>query len=214
MRHPARLALATACGLVCAAPLRGADPGPAAVPAAAVAPAFTVTELLQPPRAGWITNGGTLYNQRHSPLTLLDRDNVAGLRALWRTGMGSGTSPGHAGQAQILACQGVLYVVNGANDVLWEFMTDAGVNTTVTTFEHKGRQMVVVHAGGGTFADGRRTGGHGGGPTLVANSDVALIQAVTFSGRNNMPTFRDVYDPSQIRDVAEFIHQVLASPGR
>src|SRR5690606_41635826 len=81
MRHPARLALATACGLVCAAPLRGADPGPAAVPAAAVAPAFTVTELLQPPRAGWITNGGTLYNQRHSPLTLLDRDNVAGLRA-------------------------------------------------------------------------------------------------------------------------------------
>ena len=39
----------------------------------------------------WITNGGTLFNQRYSPLQLLNRDNVAGLKALWRTGMGSGT---------------------------------------------------------------------------------------------------------------------------
>ena len=31
--------------------------------------------------------------------------------------MGSGTTQGHAGQAQILAYEGVLYVVNGANDV-------------------------------------------------------------------------------------------------
>ena len=46
---------------------------------------------------------------------------------------------------------------NGAK--LWEFMTDAGVNTTVTTFEHKGRQMVVVHAGGGMFANGKRGDG-------------------------------------------------------
>ncbi len=38
---------------------------------------------------------------------------------------------------------------------LWEFMTDAGVNTTATTFEHKGKQYVVVHAGGGTFANAK-----------------------------------------------------------
>lgn len=42
---------------------------------------------------------------------------------------------------------------------LWEFMTDAGVNTTVTTFMHKGRQLVVVHAGGGTFSSGKRGDG-------------------------------------------------------
>ncbi len=42
---------------------------------------------------------------------------------------------------------------------LWEFMTDAGVNTTVTTFEHKGKQYVVVHAGGGSFANGKRGDG-------------------------------------------------------
>jgi len=43
--------------------------------------------------------------------------------------------------------------------LLWEFMTDAGVNSTVTTFEHKGEQHVVVHAGGGVFANGRRGDG-------------------------------------------------------
>ena len=42
---------------------------------------------------------------------------------------------------------------------LWEFMTDAGVNTTVTTFMHNGKQRVVVHAGGGTFANGKRGDG-------------------------------------------------------
>jgi alcohol dehydrogenase (cytochrome c) len=86
-------------------------------PAPALAPAFTAQQLLAQPRNAWITNGGTLFNQRHSPLTLINRDNVKNLRALWRTGMGSGTTPGHAGQAQILAYEGVLYVINGANDV-------------------------------------------------------------------------------------------------
>ena len=38
---------------------------------------------------------------------------------------------------------------------LWEFMTDAGVNTTATTFERKGKQYVVVHAGGGVFANAK-----------------------------------------------------------
>jgi mono/diheme cytochrome c family protein len=42
---------------------------------------------------------------------------------------------------------------------LWEFMTDAGVNSTVTTFEWKSRQHVVVHAGGGVFANGKRGDG-------------------------------------------------------
>jgi len=50
-------------------------------------------------------------------LAQLNRDTVGGLRALWRTGMVSGVTPGHAGQAQILACEGVPYVANGANDV-------------------------------------------------------------------------------------------------
>jgi len=38
-------------------------------------------------------------------------------------------------------------------------MTDAGVNTTVTTFERNGDQRVVVHAGGGVFAGATRGDG-------------------------------------------------------
>ncbi len=34
-----------------------------------------------------------------------------------------------------------------------------GVNTTATTFEYHGKQYVVVHAGGGVFANGKRGDG-------------------------------------------------------
>jgi alcohol dehydrogenase (cytochrome c) len=81
------------------------------------APAFTAQELNKLPTNAWITNGGTLYNQRYSPLTLLNKDNVGKLKGLWRTSMGSGANPGNAGQAQILAYDGILYVANGVNDV-------------------------------------------------------------------------------------------------
>lgn len=46
---------------------------------------------------------------------------------------------------------------NGA--LLWEFMTDAGVNTTITTFMHEGEQKIAVHAGGSVFGDGERGDG-------------------------------------------------------
>ena len=80
-------------------------------------PAFTAEQLLALPESSWITNGGNIFNQRYSPLTLLNRDNVAGLKALWRTGMGSGAAPGNAGQAQILVADDALYLSNGASDV-------------------------------------------------------------------------------------------------
>jgi outer membrane protein assembly factor BamB len=55
---------------------------------------------------------------------------------------------------------GRLTALDKANGkLLWEFMTDAGVNTTVTTFEWNGDQRVVVHASGGVFAGTRRGDG-------------------------------------------------------
>jgi alcohol dehydrogenase (cytochrome c) len=81
------------------------------------APAFNAERLSTLPTDEWITNGGTLANQRYSPLTLINRDNVAGLKGKWRTGMGTGANPGNSGQAQILVFEGVLYVINGDNDV-------------------------------------------------------------------------------------------------
>lgn len=154
---------------------------------------------------------------------------------------------------------------------LWEFMTDAGVNTTVTTFMHKGRQMVVVHAGGGTFSGGKRgdgvwafsldgtipslaptraagpgpgaappspessrpidlaageslyrqgcaachgaegSGGQGGGPSLLP-FPADYIAATAGAGKGAaMPSFRAVYTPDQLRDIAGYISTALAA---
>ena len=46
----------------------------------AVSPAFSARELTAWPADGWITNGGNVYNQRYSPLTRINRDNVAQLK--------------------------------------------------------------------------------------------------------------------------------------
>jgi alcohol dehydrogenase (cytochrome c) len=83
----------------------------------APAPAFNTERLSTLPTDEWITNGGTLANQRYSPLTLINRDNVERLKGKWRAGMGTGANPGNSGQAQILVYDGVLYVINGDNDV-------------------------------------------------------------------------------------------------
>jgi glucose dehydrogenase len=56
--------------------------------AGASAPAFRARQLAELPRAGWLTNGGNLANQRYSPLTEINRDNVANLRGVWRASLG------------------------------------------------------------------------------------------------------------------------------
>jgi quinohemoprotein ethanol dehydrogenase len=96
------------------------------------APAFTPQQLAAPPTAGWLTNGGSLSNQRYSPLALLNRDNVSKLKAVWRTSLrGSGSSARSGNQAQPLVYAGVVYIMTGENDVfavsvetgkiLWEY---------------------------------------------------------------------------------------------
>jgi quinohemoprotein ethanol dehydrogenase len=111
-----------AMGVLCAGVYhyRAVAAGPAAGQAGAAitrSPAFDARQLTALPTSSWITNGGNVFNQRYSPLTLLNRDNVAGLKALWRTGMVSGAGAGNSGQAQILVSGDALYISNGANDV-------------------------------------------------------------------------------------------------
>lgn len=96
------------------------------------APAFKPAQLTALPTTGWLTNGGNVFNQRYSPLKQLDRTTVKDLKAVWRASLGgSGLSSQTSGQGQMLAYEGVLYVVTGENDVfaisvdtgqvLWEY---------------------------------------------------------------------------------------------
>jgi quinohemoprotein ethanol dehydrogenase len=81
-------------------------------------PKFAAKDLVAPPTAGWLTNGGNLYNQRYSPLARINKDNVATLKPAWRTHLnGSGTESKYSGQAQPIVHDGVIYLPTGANDV-------------------------------------------------------------------------------------------------
>ena len=53
-------------------------------------PAFSAAELSSLPRANWITNGGSISNERYSPLAQINTGNVAGLKGLWHIHLGSG----------------------------------------------------------------------------------------------------------------------------
>ncbi len=82
------------------------------------APAFSADQLYADPQDGWITNGGSLRNQRYSPLDEINADNVERLRGVWMTDLrGSGEGPKYSGEAQPIVYEGVIYVVTGADDV-------------------------------------------------------------------------------------------------
>src|SRR5262245_5490793 len=85
---------------------------------AADAPAFTPAQLNTPPTHNWITNGGTLQNQRHSPLKEINTKNVYGLKGVWLTHLnGSGFGPPYSAEAQPIVHDGVIYIPTGADDV-------------------------------------------------------------------------------------------------
>ena len=82
------------------------------------APAFDDDALTELPTTNWLTNGGTVFNQRYSPLTQINRDNVDQLKGVWRARLdGSGVDTKYSGEAQPIIYDGVLYVVTGADDV-------------------------------------------------------------------------------------------------
>src|SRR4051812_10693791 len=49
------------------------------------AAALTADDLTAEPRESWLTNGGTLANQRFSPLDEIDTSNVGDLKGEWLT---------------------------------------------------------------------------------------------------------------------------------
>jgi quinohemoprotein ethanol dehydrogenase len=122
-----RLTAAVAYTMLCVV----SNPLMAAAPASRTAPAFNAAQLKAAPTDAWITNGGNLHNQRYSPLSQINRENVATLKAEWRASLrGSGLHPRSGNQAQPIVYDGVIYIMTGENDafavsvesgeVLWE----------------------------------------------------------------------------------------------
>ena len=82
------------------------------------APAYAAKQLAAAPTDGWITNGGSLFNQRYSPLTLIDRANIGDLKAVWRTHLNGAAWVRSTPARPNRSCyDGVLYMVTGEDDV-------------------------------------------------------------------------------------------------
>jgi alcohol dehydrogenase (cytochrome c) len=130
------------------------------------APAFTPAQLRAAPTDGWPTNGGSLYNQRYSPLRRIDRGNVGRLRGVWRTHLErSGLAPKYSGEAQPLVYDGVIYITTGADDVfalsvatgkiLWSYKAGLDPNLKIVCCGWDNRGAAL---GGGKVFVGRLDG--------------------------------------------------------
>jgi len=103
---------------------------------------LTPERLAALPTDGWPTNGGNLFNQRYSPLTRINRDNVAELRGVWRARLGgSGVGQKYSGEAQPIVYEGVAYIVTGADDV---FAISVETGETLWTYEANLNQSIDV----------------------------------------------------------------------
>ena len=96
-------------------------------------PAFSADDLTTLPKQDWITNGGTVFNQRYSPLDEINTLECLRLKGVWRIHLGSATEAKYSGEAQPLVHDGVAYVSTGASDV---FALD--VESGKTIWKYKG----------------------------------------------------------------------------
>ncbi len=75
----------------------------------------------------------------------------------WSQGCFSGSINTAGGLIFVGRSDGRLTALDKTNGhKVWEFMTDAGVNATASTFEHKGHQYVAVMSAGTLFGAGKR----------------------------------------------------------
>jgi len=107
----------------------------------ATAPAFTADDLAAQPGTAWITNGGSVYNQRFSPLKQITSENVSGLKGMWLTQLDSANGAKYSEEAQPIAYDGKIYVPSGNDDVFrvdvatgkvdWKY--SSGIDQGITT---------------------------------------------------------------------------------
>ena len=115
------------------------------------APAFSTDELNALPEENWITNGGSLANQRYSPLDQIDTSNIAQVKGVWMTHLGgSALAAKYSAESQPLVYDGVAYVSTGEDDVfalsvdtgkiLWTYKgnLDQSISTICCGWDNRG----------------------------------------------------------------------------
>jgi alcohol dehydrogenase (cytochrome c) len=115
------------------------------------APAFTADELNALPTSSWLTNGGSLANERYSPLDEIDTGNVSKLKGVWMTHLnGSALAAKYSAESQPIVYDGVIYVPTGEDDVfavsvdtgkiIWEYKGDLDqkISTVCCGWESRG----------------------------------------------------------------------------
>jgi alcohol dehydrogenase (cytochrome c) len=96
------------------------------------APAFSAEEL-EKPTSEWITNGGSLTNDRFSPLSEISTENVKELKGDWMTKIGqNATAAKFSAEGTALYYKGTIYISDGADDV---FAINAGSGEIVWEYK-------------------------------------------------------------------------------
>ena len=165
----------------------GEDGKPIVKPAAIqAAPAFPADDLTAEPTDGWITNGGTLSNQRYSPLDEIDTDNVDQLKGVWMTSLkGSGTAAKYSAEAQPIVYGGTMYVPTGADDV---FAVDVGTGKVLWEYNaHLEQTISTVCCGwlsrGVAIGDGKVYLGQLDGKLVALDQKTGKVKWTTAVGR-------------------------------
>jgi quinohemoprotein ethanol dehydrogenase len=143
--------------------------GQVSAEAETTAPAFTAGTLAALPRDNWLTNGGSLSNERYSPLSQIDTGNVKDLKGVWRTHLnGSAMAAKYSGEAQPIVYNGVMYIVTGADDVS---AIDVRTGQIRWTYEAKLDQKIATVCCGWTS----RGVGLGDGKVFVGQLDGRMV---------------------------------------
>ncbi|HST38637.1 MAG TPA: PQQ-binding-like beta-propeller repeat protein [Conexibacter sp.] len=143
----------------------------------AAAPAFSADELNASPTTNWITNGGSLRNDRYSPLDQINDDNVDQLKGVWRASLGgSGTAAKYSQEGQPIVYEGVMFVPTGADDI---FALDVETGRQLWRYEARLPAEITTACCGWN----NRGVAIGDGLVYVARLDARLVALDMRSGR-------------------------------
>jgi quinohemoprotein ethanol dehydrogenase len=93
------------------------EPAGAETASIATAPEFSAADL-EKPGSEWPTNGGSLTNDRYSPLKEINTSNVKELKGDWMAKIGkNATAAKFSAEGTALEYKGTIYISDGADDV-------------------------------------------------------------------------------------------------